>query len=75
MGLTLEQEQILAEIQINSYNIDQKFQALNEEILKDTEEKTLYQNISTISSTLNLLSAVILIYVILNLVKIRGEKR
>lgn len=74
---TDEMIQILEEIQINSYNLNQEFIKLNEEILQ-TESTTgtaiQANHISKIDLSLNLLVILVCISIIFNFIKLRGER-
>lgn len=74
---TQEMIQILEEIQINSYNLNQQFVKLNEEILQ-TESITgtaiQANHISRIDLSLNLLVVLVCISIIFNFIKLRGER-
>lgn len=68
---------ILEEIQLESYNLNRRFEKLNEELVSDVisgSAITVNQSIKKIDNNINLLTAVLIIYVILQLVKMRGDR-
>ena len=74
---TQEMITILEEIQLNSYNLNQQFIKLNEEILQTetttgTSIKSNY--IEKISSTNNLISILLIMSIIFTFIKLRGER-
>lgn len=76
-ALTAAQENILEEIQINSYNLNQQFLKLNEEILQSqsTTDSAIQSNhIERIDLSLNLLVILVCISIIFNFIKLRGER-
>jgi hypothetical protein len=76
--ITQEMLEILEEIQVNSYNLNQQFLKLNEEILQadsitGTAIKTNY--IQKTSATNDLILIVLMITFIVNFIKLRGERK
>lgn len=74
---TQEMITILEEIQLNSYNLNQQFIKLNEEILQTetTTGSAIKSNyIEKISSTNNLISILLIMSIIFTFIKLRGER-
>jgi hypothetical protein len=76
--ITQEMLEILEEIQVNSYNLNQQFLKLNEEILQadsitSSAIKTNY--IQKTSATNDLILIVLMITFIVNFIKLRGERK
>lgn len=77
-GLTQEQEKILEEIQINSYNLNQQFLKLNEELLVSnaTSDSAIQVNyIEKISESNLIITMLLIIIIVFEIIKLRGEKR
>lgn len=76
--IPIDYTRILEEIQINSYNLDQKFLKLNQQLLTDTTTEsaiTIQGSIQKIHNNLNLLTAILIVYIVLQLIKLRIEKK
>lgn len=76
--IPIDYTRILEEIQINSYNLDQKFLKLNQQLLTDTTTEsaiTIQGGIQKIHNNLNLLTAILIVYIVLQLIKLRIEKK
>ena len=74
---TDEQENILEEIQINSYNLNQQFLRLNEEILQSqitTDSAIQTNHIERIDLSVNILVILVCMSIIFNFIKLRGER-
>lgn len=74
---TQEMITILEEIQLNSYNLNQQFIKLNDEILQvETTTGTAIKSnyIEKISSTNNLISILLIMSIIFTFIKLRGER-
>ncbi|WP_313345696.1 hypothetical protein [Sedimentibacter sp.] len=67
---------ILEEIQINSYNLNQQFKKLNEEILVETTSQSAISVMGRLDRMQNTIDVMLLlcsIYVILQFIKLKGE--
>ena len=74
---TQEMINILEEIQINSYNLNQQFIKLNDEILQvetTTGSGINHNYIEKISSTNNLIFILLIMSIIFSFIKLRGER-
>lgn len=74
---TDEMIQILEEIQLNSYNLNQQFIKLNEEILQTesiTGSAIQANHISKIDTSLNLIYILLIMSIVFSFIKLRGER-
>lgn len=76
--LTQEMIEILEEIQINSYNLNQQFLKLNEEILvtEATSDTAIKVNhIEKISESNLIITMLLIVILSFEIIKLRGDKR
>lgn len=73
IGTEIDYTQILEEIQINSYNLDQQVRQLTSEVTSTSAINA--QNISKIENNLDVLTLLFIIFMVFEIVKIRGERR